>query len=283
MTTNIAEHTIRSGNVELYARLHVVDPAQPTVVLLCGLGFHTFEYEPLAAELSPRRVNTISFDYRCHGRSSGPRGRWTLDDLAADTAATIEHARRHGLHRIHLLGNSLGGMIAILAGTRDPDIVSVIASNTPAHVAGFLLTRPRRLLYRAAAPLSAVPAMRISVNHFYRYENLTADTALIERVRRDTSITNARRLTISTYRELLDIWDGPTEISRLHHPILLINGTHDHLQPEDQTRQLLAAANEPKQHRRISTGHLPHLDATVEVADLTTTWIHSTDPNGPSR
>lgn len=277
MTALVSERMIRNGDVELYARLRIADRADPTMILLCGLGFHTFEYEPLTTELAGRGVNTMSFDYRGHGRSSGARGRWILDDLAADAAAAIADARTQGLERIHLVGNSLGGMIAVVAGARDQDIVSVVASNTPAHAAEFMLTRPRRALYHLARSVSKLVPLRISVNHFYSYERLTDDTTLIDRIRRDTTIRSARRLTLPTYHELLDTWNGPAAIARLHHPMLLIHGTSDQLQPAEQSSQLYAAANEPKQHHSISAGHLPHLDATTELADLLTTWLQIVD------
>ena len=273
MNCEATELAFRSGANELYGRLRSVDLTRPAVVLLCGLGFHTFEYEPLATELAARGVNTLSFDYRGHGRSTGPRGRWTLDDLVDDTLAAIGCARKHGLDRIHLVGNSLGGMIAILAGERDPHIDSVVASNTPAHVADFLLTRPRRLLYRVALPLSRLVPIRISVDHFYAYEQLTDNPAWVARINRDPTIASARQLSMPTYRELLDTWDGPAAIHRLHRPILLIHGNRDQLQPPTQTHQLYIAANEPKAHHAIDAGHLPHLDDTSEFADLVTGWL----------
>jgi pimeloyl-ACP methyl ester carboxylesterase len=76
-----------------------------------------------------------------------------------------------------------------------------------------------------------------------------------------------------TYREFLYTWDGPAAIHRLHHPVLLIRGNHDQLQPPAETDQLYTAANEPKEHRSIDAGHLPHLDATAEFADLVSGWL----------
>ena len=273
MSSDGADLAFRNNGIELHGRLRTVEPSRPTVVLLCGLGFHTFEYEPLATELAARGVNTLSFDYRGHGRSTGPRGRWTLDDLTSDTLAAVSCVRQNGLDRVHLVGNSLGGMIAILAGERDPNIDSVVASNTPAHVADFLLTRPRRLLYRLALPFSRLVPIRISVDHFYAYEQLTDNPAWVERINRDAMIARARQLSMPTYRELLDTWDGPAAIHRLHRPVLLIHGNRDRLQPAAQTEQLYTAANEPKAHRAIDAGHLPHLDATADFADLVSGWL----------
>lgn len=79
----------RSGDLDLYGLLRRCAGEAPTVMLLPGLGFHTFEYEPLAIELAAAGVNTLSFDYRGHGRSTGPRGRWTLGELAVDCQHAI--------------------------------------------------------------------------------------------------------------------------------------------------------------------------------------------------
>src|SRR6266508_3544236 len=82
--------TFPSSELGLHGRLqHGADDA-PTLVLLCGVGFHTFEYEPLAACLAAGGFNSLSFDYRGHGRSDGPRGRWTLDQLVADSRHAID-------------------------------------------------------------------------------------------------------------------------------------------------------------------------------------------------
>jgi pimeloyl-ACP methyl ester carboxylesterase len=76
--------TFRSGDLVLCGRLRHRAAAAPTLVLLSGVGFHTFEYEPLATELAAGGLNVLSFDFRGHGRSGGPRGRWTLDEPVAD-------------------------------------------------------------------------------------------------------------------------------------------------------------------------------------------------------
>jgi len=77
---------------ELYARLRTSDQEALTIVLLCGLGFHTFEYEPLAESLAASGYNALSFDYRGHGRSDGPRGRWSLADLQKQSQILFDAA-----------------------------------------------------------------------------------------------------------------------------------------------------------------------------------------------
>jgi alpha-beta hydrolase superfamily lysophospholipase len=265
----------RSGDFHLHGRLRYHVDEAPTVVLLCGLGFHTFEYEPLAAELAARGVNSLSFDFRGHGRSGGPRGRWTLDELVTDTAAAIDFLRqRHG-GPIGLFGNSLGAMIAILTGARDERVIGVAAANTPARATEWALTTPqRRVLFALLKLIAPVAPIRISVNPFLKYEQLIDDPAWVSTIRGDPLITHARRLAVPTLRALLETWDGTQAARELHKPLLVIQGRNDYLQPPRQSELVYHAANEPKQYRLVNTGHLPHLENPAAVADLILEFLH---------
>ena len=277
MRADVETVGFRSGDVDLYGRLrHRVEEA-PTVVLLSGLGFHTFEYEPLATALAAAGLNTLSFDYRGHGRSGGPRGRWTLDELAADCRHAIDLVRQRDRGPIVLFGNSLGAMIAILTAARDERPLGVIAANTPAHIGDFLLTRPRRALFALAKLIGPVAPLRLSVDHFYSYEQLIDDPSWVATIRRDPLIADARRLSVRTLRALLETWNGTEAARKLHKPLLVIQGRNDHMQPPHQSQLVFEAANDPKQHELIDTGHLPHLEAPTMLAELLAAWLSGTN------
>jgi len=265
---------IRSGELDLHGRLRHPHGDAPAVVLLCGLGFHTFEYEPLAVELALRGVNSLSFDFRGHGRSSGPRGRWTLDELATDTTAAIDYLRRRHGGPIGLFGNSLGAMIAILAGAADERVIGVAAANTPARASEWALGRPyRRALFALLQLVAPIAPVRISVNPFLKYEQLIDDPAWLSVFRRDPLISDARRLSAPTLRALLQTWDGMEATRCLHKPLLVIQGRNDHLQPPQQSELVYNAANGPKQYKLVDTGHLPHLEAPTMLAEILSAWI----------
>jgi hypothetical protein len=57
MNGEVEEVWFPSGGLELYGRLRTSAADSPTIILLCGIGFHTFEYEPLATWLAARGVN----------------------------------------------------------------------------------------------------------------------------------------------------------------------------------------------------------------------------------
>lgn len=263
---------IPSGGLQLYGRLWHLSGEAPTILLLCGLGFHTFEYEPLGAALAAAGLNALAFDFRGHGHSGGPRGRWTLHELTADTRAALDVAASRSSGPMVLFGNSLGGMVAMLAAAVDERADGVVAANCPAHAADILLTPARRVLYALLKLVEPVAPLRISVNHYIRYEQLTGDSALIARIRCDRLITDARRLSVRTYQDLLEVWDGPDAARALHTPLLVLQGRHDGLQPAQQSELIFAAASEPKQYRLLDTGHLPHLDAPARLADLLIGW-----------
>ena len=55
------------------------------------------------------RVPTILVDLRGHGRSSAPDAEWTIGDMAHDVVRLLRYL---GAERAHLVGLSMGGMVA---------------------------------------------------------------------------------------------------------------------------------------------------------------------------
>jgi pimeloyl-ACP methyl ester carboxylesterase len=267
------EVTIAGGDVILYGKLRHRDRTAPTVLLLPGLGFHSFEYEPLATRLAAAGLNTLSLDFRGHGRSGGPRGRWTLDGLTADARRGVGVLQQRGSGPIVVFGNSLGAMIGILAAAGDERISGVIAANAPARAAEWALTRPRRTLFTALKLITPVVPVRVSVNHFLPYQRLIDDPTWLAVFRGDRLIRDARRLGVTALTALLDDWDGVRAVTGLHTPLLILQGRHDHLQPPQQGDLLAAAAHPGTQYQQIDTGHLPHLQAPDLLTGLILDWI----------
>jgi pimeloyl-ACP methyl ester carboxylesterase len=103
---------VRVGEVELYYELvDCTEPwhsGPPPIVLLHGLGTDRRIWLYQVPELCGR-VPTILVDLRGHGRSSAPDGEWSVADMAHDVVRLLRHL---GAERVHLLGLSMGGMVA---------------------------------------------------------------------------------------------------------------------------------------------------------------------------
>jgi 3-oxoadipate enol-lactonase len=94
-------------------------PGGPPVVLIQGLGAdkHLWTLQRLALA---RRYRTIALDNRGAGRSDKPYGTYSLEQMADDTAAVLDHA---GVDDAHVVGASMGGVIAQLIALRHPERV----------------------------------------------------------------------------------------------------------------------------------------------------------------
>jgi 3-oxoadipate enol-lactonase/4-carboxymuconolactone decarboxylase len=104
---------------------HVVtgpDDAAP-VVLLGSLGSTHESWEPQLAALG-RRFRVIACDLRGHGGSPAPPGPYSLDDLVDDVVLLLDEL---GLARAHVVGLSLGGMVALHLAAREPARVDRLA------------------------------------------------------------------------------------------------------------------------------------------------------------
>jgi 3-oxoadipate enol-lactonase len=119
--------TAHVNGTDLYYETH--GEGEP-VLLVHGLGSSTLDWEPQVAALAPR-YQVITFDCRGHGRSAKPRERYSVRLFADDTAALI---RSLGVGPVHVVGISMGGMIAFQLAVTAPDLVRslVIVNSGPA-------------------------------------------------------------------------------------------------------------------------------------------------------
>ncbi|HEV7935362.1 MAG TPA: alpha/beta hydrolase [Actinomadura sp.] len=101
----------------------------PPLLLIQGLGYGRWGWEPLAAPLA-EMFTVIAFDNRGAGDSDAPPGPYSTETMAADAAAVLDAA---GVERAHVMGASLGGMIAQMLAIGHPDRVDrlVLGCTTP--------------------------------------------------------------------------------------------------------------------------------------------------------
>ena len=78
------------------------------VLLVQGLGYARWGWDPVVPRLA-ERFRVLTFDNRGIGESDKPAGPYTAREMAADAVQVLDEA---GLERAHVVGSSLGGMIA---------------------------------------------------------------------------------------------------------------------------------------------------------------------------
>src|SRR5687768_8962267 len=90
--------------------------AGPPLLLIAGLGYATWCWHDLQRALAAD-ATTLAFDNRGAGRSDKPAGPYSIPLLADDAAAVLDAA---GLRDAHVLGQSMGGYIALTLALRHP-------------------------------------------------------------------------------------------------------------------------------------------------------------------
>ena len=78
------------------------------VLLIQGLGYGRWGWEPIVPGLAASH-RVVSFDNRGIGESDKPEGPYTAAQMAGDALQVLDEA---GIERAHVVGASLGGMIA---------------------------------------------------------------------------------------------------------------------------------------------------------------------------
>ncbi len=106
----------RVGSIELYYQEHGSgDP----LLLIMGLATDSTGWLLQIPDFS-RHYRTIAFDNRGVGRSAKPPGPYTIHEMADDAAGLLDVL---GIARAHVLGISMGGMIAQELALRHPQRV----------------------------------------------------------------------------------------------------------------------------------------------------------------
>jgi pimeloyl-ACP methyl ester carboxylesterase len=79
------------------------------LLLIQGLGYDRSGWRPIVPGLAAAQHRVISFDNRGIGESDTPDGPYTAAQMAGDALQVLDEA---GIEQVHVLGASLGGMIA---------------------------------------------------------------------------------------------------------------------------------------------------------------------------
>jgi 3-oxoadipate enol-lactonase len=91
----------------------------PAVLMIQGLGADKHGWDMQRFVLAGR-YRVLALDNRGAGRSDKPFGHYTLEQMADDAVAVLDHA---GVPSAHVVGASMGGAIAQIVALRHPDRV----------------------------------------------------------------------------------------------------------------------------------------------------------------
>ncbi|GAA0611407.1 alpha/beta hydrolase [Sporichthya brevicatena] len=242
----MAPTTARVNGIELCYE-EFGKPTDPTVLLIMGLGGPMFWWEDdFCADLAGRGFRVVRFDNRDCGRSTGGTAparlvpaylrrvapEYTLEDMAADAAGLLRHL---GVERAHVVGVSMGGMIAQVLAIRHPELVRSLVSmmsTTGSRKVGRISAKVLVSMFRtipegedAYVARNLEGFRRIGSPAYYR-SNLERQTA---RARRTYAYGLNPAGTMRQFAAIVSAPDRTADLARIRVPTTVIHGTADPL------------------------------------------------------
>ncbi len=225
------------------------DPADPPMLLVMGLGTQMIGWhEEWCEQLAARGFHVVRYDNRDSGRSTHMSGRppgiaqlihhrrfgpdqYRLSDMAADAAGLL---RALDLAPAHVVGASMGGMIAQTVAAEHPDVVQSLVSimSTTGHrfkgqpafgVYRTFLERPKRDREAYAERAVKLFAM-VGSPGFPRDDDRVRELALRSWDRDHDDAATGRQL-----GAILASGDRTAQLRGIRAPTLVIHGDGDRL------------------------------------------------------
>jgi len=246
------------GGVEIN---YLVEGAGPPVMLVHGVGANLRSWDAIAARLAPR-FRVLRLDLRGHGRSSRIET-CRLEDFLDDVSAVLD---AQGIARTHLVGFSLGGMIAqafVLAHPQRVDkvaFISAVAGRTPEERAG-VMARARKVREEGIASVVAAAQDRWFTDAFVK-----ANPEIV-RQRLEELKANDHRSYSAAYTVFAEGDVGP-RLDQMRHPALVVTGEHDVGSNTRMARFMHESIPGSRLHILPGLKHSVLLEAPAAIADL---------------
>jgi pimeloyl-ACP methyl ester carboxylesterase len=256
----------------------------PTVLLLHGLGATNASMLPLVPDLA-RDHRVIAPDFPGFGASAAPRWRYSPADLATWVRAFQETV---DTGPVSIVGNSMGGRVAIEAGLSAPDLVDRLVLLCPS---------PAFRRFRQFGPLVRMLPPEVLVTPLPMVHRLTAigvrtlfadssrlpgpwyDSAADEAIRvlrdyrhRRAFFCAAKQIYLEPAYGESGFWD---RLPTLAPPALFVWGEQDWLVPSAFEEHVMRALPQAESVVLSDCGHVPQFEHPEVTVDLVRTFLEA--------
>lgn len=249
---------------------------KPKAVLLCvhGLGLHSGSYEKFGKAMSRRGYAVYAVDVRGFGSWMEAKGREKCDfkHCSNDIVSTLKVLRMANPEvPIFLLGESMGGAIALEVASENPSLMSGLISAVPAAERVKSKRTDMKVFLHLLTGNRKVNVEKSVVNR------ATADPALREEWAEDPlGKMNLSASELVQFQAFMnENHERAKKIDRL--PVLIVQGGKDKLVKAEGTKELFEELATQDKIMALVNGaeHLVYEEGqfTPEVLDLTDKWI----------
>lgn len=225
----------------------------PWVVLSHSLACDLRMWDAQARHLQDR-FTVLRYDTRGHGQSAAAPAPYTIEALAGDVVRLLDH---FGVQRAHVVGLSLGGLIAQSLAARQPQRVDrlVLADTTclyPPASKGMWADRVRIAREQGMEPLVAPTLERWFTAPFR--QRAAAEVDRIAAMIRGTQVEG-----YAGCCQALSAADLREDLARIDAPTLVVVGAQDGGTTPDMARDL---------HQRIAGSRLELVDEAAHLSNV---------------
>jgi 3-oxoadipate enol-lactonase len=229
------------------------------VLLVMGLGYGRWGWEPLVGPLAGS-YRVVWYDNRGIGESDKPAGPYTAAEMADDALQVLDE---RGIERAHVVGASLGGMVAQELALAHPDRVVKLGllCTTAGGAAAFPMPEQTVRLFAEFASVAPDVALRRFVENAVSARGPVVDELYARRLANppDPAGWQAQAAAGATF-------DAADRVGGIEHDTLVLVGDEDNV--IDWRSSQVLAERLPNARLRVfpGTGHLFFWERPDEVA-----------------
>jgi pimeloyl-ACP methyl ester carboxylesterase len=215
---------------------------------------------------------TISLDFRGFGRSGGSEGAESVEQMAADVRELLTAI---GIHRIVLVGLSMGGYIALAFYRMFRETVRALVLADTRATADKPEARERR--YKSADKVERDGVSSITeemVSALLGQTSIDSRPSVVQRVRAMIESTSPAGIA-AAQRAMAARRDSTDLLSYMDFPALVIAGAEDNLTPVAEADSMRQAIKGSRLKVIEEAGHLSNLERPDEFNDALIEFIES--------
>lgn len=266
MTTNSA----RINGIDIHYRVY--GEGEPLLMIM-GLAANADWWHQSFLDLLAERFQVVTFDNRGAGRTTQAEGPYSIPLMVEDTLGLMDHL---GLQSAHVLGASMGGMIAQELTLQHPERVrKLILMVTNCGGQEQVLASPE-ILGRLTLPregLSDEEIARSILPLLFPQEWMDDNPELVEEVVETNIVAPVASECFMAQLGAIMAWSDHSRLGSLSHPTLVITGSEDALIPPDNARILKEAIPDSRLVEFAGGGHGLFVQFPEEAAKEVLTFL----------
>jgi len=232
---------------------------RPWLVFAHALG-HDHTMWDAQVEAFGRACNVLRYDLRGHGASEAPRGDYTLEQMADDLRALLDHL---SIRRCHFVGLSIGAMVGQLAAIRTPlRIASLTLAGAACRFSPQMQPVWASRIAAVRSPLGMDAIIDTTISGWFTAAFFATRPADLSR-----SVQVLRRTPVHGYAGAIAAKaraDLTARLAAVSCPVLVVSGDDDRVIPLAYAEQILLHVAQARLRRIHGAAHLSNIEQAAD-------------------